>query len=476
MVDEFYLVNDDNQIAETVESFFDKNGDLVALFLELLRYSKSVNPLLTLRRNSEIMGVSEAGAAFVFYLLVAEGVYYIKFKSCPGKEEFKPDCINSYKSLCDESIVFIRDNSKHTKNTYTEQSITDKVDEALTLCSDFFQTCGLKVTDVFDNRRVSNAINRIGIIECSQIKDISGKDLAKAKNLGRTGLRYIIDVCNELYEKDFNIEFKKEIVVGSDKSEAEDRNIWKEIQERTRLSILVWLSEVTEDVLGNEEINNAHLSELLTFFSNVIEVDDHFNDRQKGVLNERVIKGITLDKIASEYGVSRERIRQITERASRKIISRIKRGSYNDRFQSEYSQIMNNVDDASYPLFLAYIRKKSKYIWLWIRWSLSDDAEKLDSLIDLVEMKGKLISPDSIKLVLPDYIHKLRKMGEYGMAVDAAKNYTKKFGRSIYSDMLFIEIANTYLDKEDFTTASKFATYVQNKDLREYYWLMQALL
>ena len=505
MSNESVLVYDDNQIVAIAESFFNGNKDLSMLFVELLNYARSINPRLTLRLNKDIIGVSEPGVAFVFYATDSEGSFYIKFKSCKKKEEFVIDRATEYKSFCNESIDLVSNNpqyvikgsqkdnavERNTEKKYVVvndreinesryindgpaiNSIEAEIDRTLELCSDFLLNCDLKIADVFTDNRVSNALNRRGIIMCSQLTEVSGTDLAKTKCLGRRSLKYILDVCNELLASDHLVSHADKQPIAPEPPQK--KNIWEELQSRTLSSFLSWLSKPTEKIEGLDDTLAYHLTKLEELFSLAISEDDHLNDRQKNVLIERTIKGIKLETIGEEYGVTRERIRQIVERASKRLNGKIYRGVYSEAFYSDYNDIFKNIDIDCYPQFIAYVRKKSKYFWAWIRRTLMEDTERLDMFIDLIEQKGECIYEYKTRTRLPELIRELRKMDEYDTAIEMAKQYTKKFGRSIYSDLLFIEIAYTYAYKDDNATALKFAAYVSDKDQREYHKLMQII-
>ncbi|WP_366555811.1 RNA polymerase sigma factor RpoH [Aquibaculum sediminis] len=90
-----------------------------------------------------------------------------------------------------------------------------------------------------------------------------------------------------------------------------------------------WLTDDSED----QETRYAEDEELTKRRALLVRAMENLNDREKHILNERRLKEepTTLEELSQEYGISRERVRQIEVRAFEKLQKAIRNAAIEER-------------------------------------------------------------------------------------------------------------------------------------------------
>ena len=98
------------------------------------------------------------------------------------------------------------------------------------------------------------------------------------------------------------------------------------IEKRDRLGEFIARMEAEADAIKKEETRLADRQELGLRRDLLEKAMTHLNDRERHILGERRLKDnpTTLEDLSQQYGISRERVRQIEVRAFEKLQKAIK--------------------------------------------------------------------------------------------------------------------------------------------------------
>jgi len=356
-----YFVEIENSY-EVVAAFFNNDILRIKTFLQLVKYAHAIDKEIAVRYNESIIGASKIDSVFYFYIVNLDGDFLIKYKHLPDRIPFSiiADSFSAMKKECRNAIDYVKEKDisnitpAKTKNDHhspefrpaskkvgqptTPPSNTDCSSQYGTIREadkEFRQYYGFfedhKDTAIkncpFPNR-VINALARREITTLGDLIGVSIMDLSKTRWMGQKSISSILLICREMCE-DPDIVASKE---GQKPTQSTENDEWKSV----RASVLKAIES------GDNTINlefEERVIERSTQFQKDIELQlkaiaesmEKLTEREKDVFVRYIVLDETYGAIGNDYGVTRERIRQIKN----KVIKKIRRTIFRHNVKAE---------------------------------------------------------------------------------------------------------------------------------------------
>lgn len=116
-----------------------------------------------------------------------------------------------------------------------------------------------------------------------------------------------------------------------------------------------------DSVFSQSEADNLH-TKLVICFKKCVELSG-LHDREKEIIIKRLIQCRTLQTIADDYGISRERIRQLVLKSLRRIISAVRNERFDAAILNGIEEAFAAVPDINLIAVIAAIKYKNEYLW-----------------------------------------------------------------------------------------------------------------
>lgn len=255
-----------------------------------------------------------------------------------------------------KEIIFAIDNLQEGcfENEYSDEIVQEKKKQRTLLCK-YYESHDLPVRELSLTRRSYNALYRIGVVNFSQLIKMSMDEIAQIKSMGQKSVDEILSKIDEItypvknaiangelteenidrlsseeIESHINDIFYKnepsgvtaeEIISGFD-GKADEETLKAVIEKMIadgRVKVFEEVESKTEkDGFGVYDPDVENKEEKIKYIRNYpsfAEVVEHLSDnREKEILRAR-LQGKTLEEISDSYDLTRERVRQIQQRA-----------------------------------------------------------------------------------------------------------------------------------------------------------------
>ena len=326
------------------------------------------------------------------------------------------DVIRNVGEKSKKEILMAVDNVKKEmfRNEYSDENEQEKKNQRTLLCK-YYESHDFPVRDLSLSVRPYNALSDVGVVNFSQLIKMSRYEISKIKNMGRKSVDEILFKIDEItdpvknaiangelteenidrlsseeIESHINDIFYKnepsgvaaqEIISGFD-GKADEETVKAVIEKMIadgRVKVFEEVESKTEkDGFGVYDPDVENKEEKIKYIRNYpsfAEVVEHLSDnREKEILRAR-LQGKTLEEISDSYDLTRERVRQIQQRAIEKT-KKILRELYSvNRFKEDKFKL----------LYIKYNIEKS----IWDNY-ICDDIEQyhvLQLLYDRGDMK-----------------------------------------------------------------------------------------
>ena len=334
---------------------------------------KCAFPNILIQHRKEIIGIGKEGHYLLCYFLFKDDTVFVKFKNRPllnlndsdtiqkdidatielfRNEEFKtktkPSLSNENKRVSSE---------KHNNNYGYMHKEFQLYSNAIELISHS------KANTCFDScsNRLKNALYKYNICTVQDLLVLTPEQIMNIPNLGR---KCFNELCNFL------------LSLSSDKRLAQDNESRPVTQANDHLQKIKFINDNRrETVIKIEDAFSALDKNDETYCRLFLDLANHIDEsatkrlqpRDRDILLSRF--GIyeqakTLQEIGGDYSISRERVRQIMSRATRKLI--YSKPSTDEFLDLEYrkAQIVSQISEVSAAGFLSFLFLQEANIWL----------------------------------------------------------------------------------------------------------------
>lgn len=372
--------------------YFSGDENFTTAFMTLAKTTWVMDNRVGVCPRNNIIGVSRADSHFYFYISKSGGNYYIKFKNREEKDFFDIGEIDLFKGYCRDAAIYIITNPGCTlteqKTLYDPDSFASE-DKILGESQELLKSLGdMELPEDLLGSRTYNALVSAGIKTCADLAGKSAQDLLQLEGFGKASLRATCIALLKLAHKD-TAEFENEIKIKINPNN--DNEALIQIRERT---VALVAEQEARPLCDNDESRNAALEFLKDFsiiIENLIKNVQLLTERSTKIICARVFDRRTLADIAGDYDLSRERIRQICQKATRQIKGKISRYKIPDEYADAISSLINDIDDELYLDCMLLVRENDKFLWEVLSYIVADKESRM-LLNDFLE-RSKKISP-----------------------------------------------------------------------------------
>ena len=252
--------------------------------------------------------------------------------------------------------IYITDDNDNEQNNKTR--VENYNDETLLL--KFFQVHDIPIEELYLGKRANNVLQRNSINTVSQLVDMTDEEIHLLKGTGEKTANEIIESIHSLTRPVLE-KIDSGIITEENYSNRTPKESEKLVMDvfmkhsgkglspkdiMTNNSELIEITELMQTIgrlMAQNKIVFDQNGEYTLYCPSFEEVVELLDDREKDILRKRVYEvnkagdiGMTLEEIGSIYGITRERIRQLEERA-RKHAKMILNTKYNVSYFSEDS-------------------------------------------------------------------------------------------------------------------------------------------
>jgi predicted transcriptional regulator len=362
---------------EEVKRYFHENNELFSTFIELASYTRSIDSKICICLASDFVGVSRPDSNLHFFVHGYGARYCITFKT-KKTEIFDSAQMEKYKGYCRDAVTYINE---------TPGCIYFKEENKILEDSQIMlQSLGnVEISCEIFGVRAYNALRGAGINTYGQLAGKTAQDLLEIKNFGKTSLSKICEVLQQLPHLQELEEKKKARNEESQKNKERKETYLSVIRMRTHTLLLGSRNKLLFD---NDEITrvatnfNAQFSEIIQ--SILKSATNPNSERKAKILYERVFNNRSLQDIAEEYGVSRERIRQICVKETRRYKARITRYIISDEHAENITKLICDVEGEQFFDCMAAVKKNNEFLWEILSGIVAekDEVELLNEFLD----------------------------------------------------------------------------------------------
>ena len=320
-------LNANNSIQYISDFFGDEDFALLFMRLSLL-VSKAKGDLVVRGTERKIIGVSVLGQRYFFYVVPNDRQYIIKFRNGP-RIAFSLENTRDLILLAQNEAELEKKQPKGFVVTDTFQTQDDEAFYKLYKVN-VEQFRGIDITRDIFSTRAYNCLIRAGIDTFPTLLMLSETQLARVNQLGRTTCSEIISVIERTIKENSNRPISLEAETNN-RLEADDKDTTETcLREPTRkekgktlcnnlFGLLLRAGDTETGGDANPDSSMEFYIKLEQWVSDFIDSFSTIEERKRKMFISRVVDGKSLSQIGNEHELSRERIRQICEKTSRRI-------------------------------------------------------------------------------------------------------------------------------------------------------------
>ena len=310
------------------------HGDLSILFLRLFNAVKEIQSDAIMRGNKDIIGVSLPSKRYFFYVSKKGNVFLIKFRTTEAMAfsvEAEPELIQLAVIEAQQAIThpelyetkhnegYISELRPMTVATTTGWLSNDTQDPFYIQYNvDPAKYADLNISQINMSARARHRLQAMHVSTFSDLLLLKEQDLVKIPQLGSKTLSEIKFIIQRVTTSTLPLSEFREL---TDCESIKQKSL--ELQDIICSELMQIIPVDRFDHIQMEE-REAFKEQIILWARNLLTIVQRLTDREKDIASRRIVFSDTLNSIAMDYDISRERIRQICLKIIRKIHSHMK--------------------------------------------------------------------------------------------------------------------------------------------------------
>ncbi len=311
------------------------HGDLSILFLRLFNAVKGIQPDAIIRGNKDIIGVSLPSKRYFFYVSKKGNAFSIKFRNTEIKgfsveaesELIQLAVTEAQQAITHPELYETKHNDGYSSQlrpmtvTTTTEWLSNNTQDPFYIQHNVDPTkyADLKISQINMSTRARHRLQAMHVSTFSDLLFLKEQDLVKTPQLGSKTLFEINSIIQRVTTSTLPLTEIKELI--------DFESIKQKSLEMQALiySELMQINPVDRFDHIQKEEREAFEKQIILWARNLLTIVPRLTDREKEIASRRIAFKDTLNSIAIDYDISRERIRQICLKTIRKIHSYIKK-------------------------------------------------------------------------------------------------------------------------------------------------------
>ncbi len=321
---------------------------------------KCAFPYIEIQYRKEIIGIGEEGRHLLCYFLLNDDAVFVKFKNRTPRSLNDSDAIQKDIGA---TIELFRNEELKTKTKVSSYEYGYMHEEFLLYASAIELISKIKANTCFDScsNRLKNVLYKNHICTVQDLLALTPEQIMNIPNLGRKSFN---ELCNFLLSLSGG-ELLTQDGESHSLTQVNDRLQKIKFINDNRQEIVIKIEDAFLDLDKNDETYSRLFLDLTNHIYE--SATKRLQSRECAILLSRF--GIndqakTLQEIGDDYSITRERVRQIMLKATRKL--NYKKTSTDEFLDLEYRkvQIVSQISEVSAAGFLSFLFLQEANIWL----------------------------------------------------------------------------------------------------------------